>query len=46
MLLGLTGVWLSWPATDLVSFIISFSLIRREVKIINSKLVPDFKKEG
>lgn len=44
MFLGLTGVWLSWPATDLFSFLISILLLRQEIKIINAQLLPDFKK--
>ncbi|MGM0366539.1 MAG: MATE family efflux transporter [Actinomycetota bacterium] len=33
-LMGLTGVWLSWPVTDIFSFMVSFAFLYREVRII------------
>ncbi len=38
--LGLTGVWLSWPVTDILAFMVSFVLLYREVKIINREILP------
>ncbi len=32
--LGLSGVWLSWPVTDVLSFLVSFGFLYREVRII------------
>jgi putative MATE family efflux protein len=35
---GLSGVWVSWPVTDLCCFIITVVFLAREIKIINKSI--------
>ena len=35
---GLTGVWISWPVTDFLSFLVTAVLLVREIRIINRSL--------
>jgi prophage maintenance system killer protein len=35
MFLGLNGVFLSWPISDLLSFIVTIVFVLLEIKIIN-----------
>jgi len=35
---GLNGVWLSWPVSDFLAFLVTSILVYREIKIINKTL--------
>jgi len=35
---GLTGVWISWPAVDLLSFIVVGIFLIREIRVINKNI--------